>query len=263
MKVEVEGYECRDSLRARITELETEAANLRTVMVAAAEEISAHWDAHCDAEGYGPANLMHRLERGIASHYPGYAAGAFAQLRAKVAELEAECADDEATREMMRDILTRTVNAIRGEPPALTLWDWSDLPERAGAAMASLAGSLEACEQLAAERALNALWDERAAFEAWLISFDGGALLHIEDDGFYEDWPTQRAWAAWQARASLHQAAAPAVQLSAGSQRSALEKIEVKAQAGLCYFTLETAREFLKDIRDEVADALGTERPRR
>jgi hypothetical protein len=43
----------------------------------------------------------------------------------------------------------------------------------------------------------------------------------------------------------------------------ALERIEIKAQAGLCYFTLESAREFLKDIRDEVADALGNDRPRR
>lgn len=45
--------------------------------------------------------------------------------------------------------------------------------------------------------------------------------------------------------------------------RAALEKIERSAQAGLCYFTLESAREFLKDIRDEVADALGNERPQR
>lgn len=43
----------------------------------------------------------------------------------------------------------------------------------------------------------------------------------------------------------------------------ALERIEIKAQAGLCYFTLESAREFLKDVRDEVADALGNERPKR
>ena len=54
-------------------------ASLRTVMIAAAEEIQAHWDAHCDAEGYGPANLMRRLEEGIPSQY-GYTAGRFAEL---------------------------------------------------------------------------------------------------------------------------------------------------------------------------------------
>lgn len=43
----------------------------------------------------------------------------------------------------------------------------------------------------------------------------------------------------------------------------ALERIEIKAQAGLCYFTMASAREFLKDIRDEVADALDKERPQR
>jgi hypothetical protein len=50
---------------------------------------------------------------------------------------------------------------------------------------------------------------------------------------------------------------------SATKLRDALERIEVSAQAGLCYFTLQSAREFLKDIRDEVADALGNQRPER
>ena len=39
----------------------------------------------------------------------------------------------------------------------------------------------------------------------------------------------------------------------------ALERIEILAQAGLCYFTLSSAREFLKDIREVVADALGND----
>lgn len=55
---------------------------LKTVMVAAAEEIARHFDAHCDAEGYGPQNLLRRLEEGIPSQY-GYTAGAFEQLRAQ------------------------------------------------------------------------------------------------------------------------------------------------------------------------------------
>lgn len=76
-------------LRERIAELERDNANLKTVMVAAAEEIHAHWDAHCDAEGYGPQNLMRRLEEGIPSEY-GYTAGAFAAQQKRISELEAQ-----------------------------------------------------------------------------------------------------------------------------------------------------------------------------
>src|SRR5574343_253559 len=70
------------SMRTALAAKDAELAALRTVMVAAAEEIAAHWDAHCDAEGYGPQNLMRRLEEGIPSEY-GYTAGAFAELKAK------------------------------------------------------------------------------------------------------------------------------------------------------------------------------------
>jgi hypothetical protein len=67
---------------------EAEIINLKTVMIAAAEEIAAHWKAHCDAEGYGPTNLMHRLEKGIPAQY-GYTAGAFERLRAENESLRA------------------------------------------------------------------------------------------------------------------------------------------------------------------------------
>lgn len=69
------------SQAAEIEALQKQIANLKTVMIAAAEEIHAHWDAHCDADGYGPQNLMRRLEEGIPSEY-GYTAGAFQALRA-------------------------------------------------------------------------------------------------------------------------------------------------------------------------------------
>jgi hypothetical protein len=92
----IEGYEriYNDAMRAlRETVDERDAmaaqiAELKSVMIAAAEEISAHWDAHCDAEGYGPSNLMHRLEQGIPSQY-GYTAGRFAEL---IAERDAQAA---------------------------------------------------------------------------------------------------------------------------------------------------------------------------
>ena len=77
----IAGNEVVCRLTAEVAELRRDNANLRTTMVAAAEEISEHWQAHCDAEGYGPSNLMHRLEAGIPADY-GYTAGAFAKLTA-------------------------------------------------------------------------------------------------------------------------------------------------------------------------------------
>ena len=67
---------------ARIAEQAREIADLKTVMVAAAEEIAKHWQAHCDAEGYGPSNLLRRLEEGLTGGgYYGYTSGAFSDLR--------------------------------------------------------------------------------------------------------------------------------------------------------------------------------------
>lgn len=74
---EGETQELADLRRSQAAQI----AALKTVMIAAAEEIAAHWEAHCDAEGYGPQNLLRRLEEGIPSEY-GYTAGAFAALTA-------------------------------------------------------------------------------------------------------------------------------------------------------------------------------------
>ncbi|MCH8552929.1 MAG: hypothetical protein LAT62_13400 [Natronospirillum sp.] len=49
--------------------LAQEASRLREVMAEAAREIDQQWDAHCDSDGYGPVNLMHRLENGLAAEY--------------------------------------------------------------------------------------------------------------------------------------------------------------------------------------------------
>src|SRR5574343_1062345 len=80
------------SMRTALAAKDAELAALRTVMVAAAEEIAAHWDAHCDAEGYGPQNLMRRLEEGIPSEY-GYTAGSFAELQAELSALRERLAE--------------------------------------------------------------------------------------------------------------------------------------------------------------------------
>lgn len=76
-------------LADRIAELEKEIGILHTTMFAAAFEIQEHWDAHCDSDGYGPANLMHRLERGIASQY-GYDAKTLQRIKAERDRLHAE-----------------------------------------------------------------------------------------------------------------------------------------------------------------------------
>lgn len=81
-----------NALRELVAErdaLKTDNSNLRTVMIAAAEEIHRHWSVHCDADGYGPANLQRRLEDGIPAEY-GYTAGAFAELQAKCDALQAK-----------------------------------------------------------------------------------------------------------------------------------------------------------------------------
>lgn len=46
----------------RIAELEDENRKLRSMCKAAAAEIAEVWDAHCDPLGYGPTDLMARLE---------------------------------------------------------------------------------------------------------------------------------------------------------------------------------------------------------
>ena len=93
-----------------------EIASLKTVMIAAAEEISEHWNAHCDAEGYGPQNLLRRLEEGIPSEY-GYTAGAFAALRA---ERDAAVADAGCLRWRLQAIIPLFEEA-RDALPAITL----------------------------------------------------------------------------------------------------------------------------------------------
>lgn len=69
--------------------LERENSNFKTVMIAAAEEIKRCWQAHCDEKGYGPQNLLHRLEKGIPAQY-GYTAGAFEKLQSQLSSLKEE-----------------------------------------------------------------------------------------------------------------------------------------------------------------------------
>jgi hypothetical protein len=62
--------------------------------------------------------------------------------------------EDEMLRNRMAGLLTRTANALKGEPEPLHLHDWSDLPERAGLIVANEARLIHECERLRAERDL-------------------------------------------------------------------------------------------------------------
>lgn len=59
------------ALQAEVTRLAQENLRLRTVMLAAHEEISEYWDSHCDPEGYGPQSLVRHLREGT-GYYPGH-----------------------------------------------------------------------------------------------------------------------------------------------------------------------------------------------
>ena len=66
-------------------------------------EIQEQWEHHCDAEGYGPANLMHRLERGIASKY-GYDAKTMVRQDKRIEDLEAENDQLRKERQAFKDV---------------------------------------------------------------------------------------------------------------------------------------------------------------
>ncbi len=50
-------------------------------------------------------------------------------LKARIASVERERDECDALRERMADLLTRTTNALKGEPAELELHSWHDLPD--------------------------------------------------------------------------------------------------------------------------------------
>jgi len=57
-----------DTLRLRVSALEIAVVLWESTGATAADEIEAFWSAHCDADGYGPVNLVRRL-RGKPQNY--------------------------------------------------------------------------------------------------------------------------------------------------------------------------------------------------
>jgi hypothetical protein len=80
-----------------ITEKDQQIENLKSVMVAAAEEIMLHWQAHCDEDGYGPSSLLNRLEKGLASNYSGYKAGNIEKMNKEIEALKQALKDEQIT----------------------------------------------------------------------------------------------------------------------------------------------------------------------
>ena len=111
-------------------EKDAEIVNLHTVMMAAAVEITEHWDAHCDGEGYGPANLVRRLENGFPEQY-GYDAQTLVRVEKQLAERYSEIEQIEATARIRR---------VRNEVLEAELATLRTAAQQALEAIASLSG---------------------------------------------------------------------------------------------------------------------------
>lgn len=130
-----------DRLRARVAELEADA------------EVGRKWRADSSLESWFP-----------------FTAEELKKAKSRIAELEAERADDDALRERMSDILKRTAIALRGPEPPLTAWSWHDLPERAAAAIASIDLFQRVAHNLADPRGLVPMLVDR--FLCWKLPDD-------------------------------------------------------------------------------------------
>lgn len=84
------------------------------------------------------ADLNEAAARKWTGNVAAQRAGLFARAAAEIEDLRRDLAENEALRERMADLLSRTAVALRGPEPPLTRWSWNDLPERAAAAIAAI-----------------------------------------------------------------------------------------------------------------------------
>ena len=108
----------------------------------------SNWGVTCQCGATGPTkNAGYRPLRDAEIRAHNEAVEAWNQRAALAAEqpqpeaqpvAENDCHDCEQLRDKMADLLTRTANALRGDPPPLTRWSWHDLPDRAAAAIAAI-----------------------------------------------------------------------------------------------------------------------------
>lgn len=102
------------------------------------------------------------------------------QLETRLAELEAEAADDDDLRTRLSALLTGTAAGLKGEPEPDSLHDWSDLPLVA----ARLAGQLHAIKEHASgfacwwalTGAQEELFGSPIPDDSVILHFSGGGL---------------------------------------------------------------------------------------
>jgi chromosome segregation ATPase len=79
------------SLESQLEERDNKIERLKTTLVAGAEFIKENWDKLCDEDGYGPQNLLLRMDGTLnSSGYSGYSAGEFDRINKELSEAKKE-----------------------------------------------------------------------------------------------------------------------------------------------------------------------------
>ena len=141
----------RKALEAECERLRGEISDLHTTMMAAAVEIQEHWAAHCDEGGYGPTNLMHRLEKGIAAQY-GYTSQVLFQLKA-----------ERDTLRQQRDKLAQVLENVEREHDLIRRMKNCELHRGRGSFGIAVMSDTHAIEWQALDKELQQLIDARRA----------------------------------------------------------------------------------------------------
>lgn len=82
---------CEHVWNTHVVPLQDENERLKTTLIAGAELIKENWEKLCDEEGYGPQNLLLRMDGTLnTSGYPGYSSGAFFNLESENKALREE-----------------------------------------------------------------------------------------------------------------------------------------------------------------------------
>ena len=91
----------------------------------------------------------------------------------------------------LRDLLTRTANALKGDPGPCGSWDWSDLPEAAQQVMTHASDCERHVTRIAAFLAMNGItWDDISKDVIELLSAD---LDSVADRDWHVQWDEMQA----------------------------------------------------------------------